>query len=113
MSYLGPATERQKDVLRKILDPSERFRIETMTKREAHYIISDHSENWRTEPPTDKQKQFLINRNLWRDDMLRGEAVALIGRVIEQDQAGKKQEESDEPYRWGFLIPGWPTAEGN
>jgi hypothetical protein len=86
------ATEKQRNVLYKIM-PRERWgRIPMMTKKEAHTMISTHAEmgpgSWNTDlrVPTDKQEAFLRRHGRWRHGLSRRDACALIGNIIARAQ---------------------------
>ncbi len=81
----SPATEPQKRVLYRILYADQVHLIPTMTKEEAHKIISASVAKAAaangTLRPSARQEFFLQSRGRWRKNMSRGEATALIGAI--------------------------------
>lgn len=88
--YFQPATPKQQDVLYDLLPPGHWPKIPAMSKQEAHAIISQHVSNAQS-PPSAKQEKFLRSRGRWEDGMNRGEASKLIGDLIRQENAARKQ----------------------
>jgi hypothetical protein len=91
----GP-TQKQIHVLYDILHYTEWPRIKTMSQREAWELIRDHSLSWRGYPATDRQKQRLMLRGLWREGMTRGEASKLIGGLQGPDNASNAGREKED-----------------
>jgi len=85
------ATERQIEVLNKILDPKDRSEIPTMTKLRASQLIQFHSANWRHSPATEKQKRLLTSHGQWYDGMTKGDASDLISTLVSEFKKPKTE----------------------
>ncbi len=83
----NPPTERQRDVLLKILPDTPVEEIDRMSFHDASRVIAWNAAHWRGYPATQKQEVFLRNRGRWRDGIGRGEAFDLIAEIKRQEEA--------------------------
>ncbi len=86
----GP-TEKQIEVLYKLLDPSRWHTIKSMTKSEAWQIINAHYVGWRQDPATEKQRKFLEAHQRWTDGMTKGEASDVISSICDRKRSSAKE----------------------
>jgi hypothetical protein len=82
----GSLTWRQALELRRLLP--EGTEVGHLSRYEAAGLIRLHSPHarWRREPATQRQKDFLGHRGLWRDGLTRGEASDLIGEALKKER---------------------------
>jgi len=92
----GPS-DRQIEVLYEILDPHSWPSIKTMTRLQAWELINHHSRTWRTQPASEKQQRFLQSQKQWVEGMLKGEATALIGRILDEKNGKHKDKQNNAP----------------
>jgi hypothetical protein len=82
-------------VLYRILYADQVHLIPSMTKEEAHKIISasvaQAAAKNGTLTPSERQEYFLRKRGQWHDGMSRGEATMLIGRIKHQEASRGKR----------------------
>jgi hypothetical protein len=98
------ATEHQLACLKEMgLNPDR-----PLSSYDADKLIKGNQEKWAKLPPTRYQKEFLVERYLWRDGITRGEATELIRKVKTlpcDDRYGRPDPWHGDHGRWGDRPP--------